>query len=205
MDDAKEMIVASPDLNSTVSASNDKEANQEMTKSITEISDSLIKESSSELNGIGEPLEFIKCIEKLISSTHIVEKHLDNIQKANKEFYEFEKQSLKLNAIKQTLESLALALKTLLLHKKAILDKSNQETSKKIAKLIANLTKQHQNVVKKFKEKNDIYTKNNDKWNEFLKDHQEINDWLDATLAKVNDLKIKTLENSKLMEIVKVG
>ena len=156
------------------------------------------------LTSIGEPVEFLKCIDKLIASTHTVDKHLDNVQKTNKEFYEIEKQNLKLNAIKQTLESLALALKTLLLHKKAILEKSNVETSKKIAKLIANLTKQHQSVVKKFKEKTETYTKNNDKYNEFLKDYDEINAWLDVTLSKVNDLKIKTLDNTKLVEIVKV-
>ena len=112
---------------------------------------------------------------------------------------------MKINAIKQTLESLALALKTLLLHKHAILDKSNKETHKKISRLISNLTKQHHTVVKRFKEKNDVYTKNNDKWNEFHKDYQMINSWLDSTLAKVNDLKIKTLENNKLLEIIKVS
>jgi hypothetical protein len=160
--------------------------------------------STTMMTSIGEPVEFLKCIDKLLASTHTVDKHLDNVQKTNKEFYEFEKQNLKLNAIKQTLESLALALKTLLLHKKAILEKSNAETSKKIAKLIANLTKQHQSVVKKFKEKTETYTKNNDKYNEFLKDYDEINAWLDVTLSKVNDLKIKTLDNTKLVEIVKV-
>ena len=187
----------------TSKSEQDKEPTSDISKSINEISSSLLNENASELTG--EPLEFLKCIEKLISSTHTVEKHLDNIQKSNREFYEFEKQSLKLNAIKQTLESLALALKTLLLHKHAILDKSNKDTAKKIAKLIANLSKQHQSVVKRFKEKTDVYTKNNDKWNEFHKDYQTINAWLDATLAKVNDLKLKTLENNKLLEIIKVS
>jgi hypothetical protein len=181
-----------------------KETSIEFAKSIAEISDES-KGNVSTLTSIGEPVEFLKCIEKLIASTQTVDKHLDNVQKANKEFYEFEKQNLKLNAIKQTLESLALALKTLLLHKKAIVEKSTPETAKKITKLIATLTKHHQSVVKKFKEKNEIYTKNNDKCSEFLKDYDEINSWLDVTLDKVNDLKIKTLDSTKLVEIVKVN
>ena len=57
---------------------------------------------------------------------------------------------------------------------------------------------------KKFKEKNDVYSKNNDKWAEFEKNYKEINEWLDAMLTKVNDLKIKSLEYSKLMDIAKV-
>lgn len=156
-------------------------------------------------NGLGEPVEFIKCLEKLISSTSIVDKHLDNIQKLNREFVEFEKQDLKLNAIKQTLESLASALKTSLLHKNEIMDKSNKDTAKKIGKLIATLTTIHQNVVDKYKNKSAIYIKNNDKWNEFNKDYATITEWLDSTLLKVGNLKETSLENEKLKEVIKVA
>lgn len=173
-----------------------------MSKSICELKNTF-ESDTVELNGICEPIEFIKCIEKLLLSTITVDKHLDNIQKANREFYEFEKQDLKLNAIKQTLESLALALKTSLLHKKSISEKSDKETSKKISKLISNLTKQHQNVVKKYKEKNVIYINNYDKWIEFKKNYQTISEWLDSTLNKVNNLKETNLENVKLVEIIK--
>jgi hypothetical protein len=129
---------------------------------------------------------------------------LENIQKANREFSEFEKQEVKLNAIKQTLESLAVALKTSLLHKQAIMDKSGKEMSKKISKLIANLTKHHQCVVDKYRDKRSIYLKNQDKWILFNKDYQTIIEWLNLTLTKINDLKETNLENEKLKEIIKV-
>lgn len=154
---------------------------------------------------LGEPAEFTKCIEKLISSTQIVDKHLDNIQKPNKEFCEFEKQEVKLNAIKQTLESLAVALKTSLLHKQSIMDRSDKETSKRIGKLISQLTKQHQNVVDKYREKKSAYLKNYDKWSVFNKDVETISEWLEIALKKVNDLQSQFLESDKVKEIIKVG
>lgn len=153
---------------------------------------------------LGEPGEFMKCIEKLISSTQIVDKHLDNIQKPHKEFNEFEKQEIKLNAIKQTLESLAVALKTSLLHRQSILDRADKEVGKKIAKLVSNLTKQHQNVVDKYREKKLIYLKNYDKWSVFNKDYETMCDWLGLTLEKVNELRQESLENEKIKEIIKV-
>lgn len=152
-----------------------------------------------------EPAEFVKCIEKLIQSTQTVEKHLDNIQKPNKEFYEFEKQEIKLNAIKQTLESLAMALRTSLIHKRAILDKSNRETSKNITSSIQTLTRQHQNVVQKYKEKNSLHIQNYDKWHDFNKNFLKIQSWIDSTLVKLNELNETTLDTDKVQEIIKVN
>lgn len=151
-----------------------------------------------------EPAEFVKCIEKLIHSTQTVEKHLDNIQKTNREFYEFEKQEIKLNAIKQTLESLAMALRTSLVHKKAILDKSNKETSKNITSSIVTLTKQHHNVVQKYKDKNALYMKNYDKWSDFNKNFVKIQNWIDSTLNKLNELNESILDTERVQEIIKV-
>ena len=54
-------------------------------------------EPSSQLN---EPAEFLRCVEKLAASTQTVDKHLENIQRVGREFHEFEKQELKLAAIK---------------------------------------------------------------------------------------------------------
>jgi hypothetical protein len=178
----------------------------EMSKSITELTDTMHKDKAvqMEFTSLGEPLEFMKCIEKLISSTQTVDKHLDNIQKINKEFLDFEKQDLKLNAIKQTLESLALALKTSLSHKQEIIDKSNKEISKKISKAMSSLVKQHQEVVKKYKEKNAIYVKNNDKWLEFDKDYQTIKTWLEQTLIKVNELKQSDLSTNRVQDVIRV-
>ena len=160
--------------------------------------------STPSSGSIGEPNEFIKCIEKLINSTQTVDKHLDNVQRANKEFVEFEKQNLKLSAIKQTLESLTLAIKTSILHKQAILEKSDQEKSKQIGKLFSEMTKLHQNVVHKYKEKNALYLKNYDQWSQFDKDYQNILEWLDQTTKKLNEAKASNLESSKLQEIIKV-
>lgn len=158
---------------------------------------------------LGEPGEFIKCIEKLISSTQIVDKHLDNIQKPHKEFCEFEKQEIKLNAIKQTLESLAVALKTSLLHKQSIVERSDKETARQIGKLIAQLTKQHQNVVDKYREKKATYLRNYDKWSVFSKDVETICAWLEHTLGKVDELRsaasLDNIDNlDKIKEIIKV-
>ena len=164
------------------------------------------KNSQVEFNVVlCEPAEFVKCIEKLIHSTQTVEKHLDNIQKINKEFYEFEKQEIKLNAIKQTLESLAMALRTSLVHKRAILDKSNKETSKIISSSIVALTRQHQNVVQKYKEKNAIYMKNYDKWVDFNKNFNKIEEWINITLTKLNDLNESVLDTDRVQEIIKVS
>ncbi len=160
--------------------------------------------TSSSSSNIGEPVEFIKCIEKLIYSTQTVDKHLDNVQRANKEFVEFEKQNLKLSAIKQTLESLTLAIKTSILHKQAILEKSDQEKAKQIGKLFVELTKLHQNVVHKYKEKNALYLKNYDQWSQFDKDYQNLLLWLNQTTEKLNETKASNLESSKLQEIIKV-
>ena len=178
----------------------------DMNRSLNELSKTMASDNAVQMdfNTLSEPYEFMKCIDKLIASTLTVDKHLDNIQKTNKEFFEFEKQDLKLNAIKQTLESLATALKTSLLHKKAIIDKSNKDTSKQIQKAIAVLTKQHQNVVKKYKEKNTIYMKNYDKWIEYDKNYQTIENWLEITVNKLNDSKESNLDTEKIQEIIKV-
>lgn len=173
-------------------------------KSQVIISEDTNKPSTVEMNSIGEPAEFIKCLERLFLSTQTVGKHLDNIQKPNKEFFEFEKQELKLNAIKQTLESLSLALKTSLIHRRSIIEKSPNEEAKKLAKLIRDITDLHQSVVQKYKEKNTTYIKNSDKWTEFNKDSETIQDWLNVTLKKVTNLKETIVESSKLQEIIKV-
>jgi len=152
---------------------------------------------------IAEPSEFIKCLDKLVMSTSTVEKHLENIQKTNKEFQEFEKQELKLGAIKQTLESLSMALKTSLAHKNAILQKSDKETKDKITLLVDNLSKQNQDCMEKFNRKTEKYAKNNDTWKEFHRNFGAINKWLDLTLTKFEELrKEKDLDNERIKEIV---
>ena len=172
-------------------------------KSIMEINDS---HTLVQVDTIGEPSEFIKCLEKLSLSMQTVEKHLENIQKSNKEFYEFEKQELKLNAIKQTMESLAMALKTSMLHKNAILQKSDKEMSARISNFVVELSRQHENCIERFKEKSAAYNKNLEKWNEFMKNFAAINKWLDLTLAKFEALKLeKNLDNAKIKEIIKVS
>ncbi len=178
----------------------------EMNKSMTELTSEITSNDKNMQNNslISEPTEFLKCIEKLMVSTQTVGKHLDNIQKHNKEFVEFEKQDLKLNAIKQTLESLALALKTCMLHKKVIMEKSNKETARSISKRVTSLVQLHQSVVAKYKEKDSIYLKNYDKWVEFNKDFINMNEWLDSTLEKLNELNSSDLENKKLNDIIKV-
>ncbi len=191
-------------LNGTTSSTN----NELMTKSITELSNQMAHdvETHHKVNSSGllaEPDEFLKCLEKLINSTNAVEKHLENIQKPNKEFVDFERQDLKLNAIKQTLESLAAALKTSLTHKSTIIEKSSRDVGKKITKSLSTLTSKHQAVVNMYKEKNAIYLKNYDKWIQFHKDYKNIDSWLDQTLIKVNDLKNSDLESSQALEIIK--
>ena len=171
-------------------------------KSIAELNNSSAMQE--DLNVLCEPLEFIKCIDKLLVSTQTVDKHLDNIQKPNKEFFEFEKQDLKLNAIKETLESLAMALKTSLLHKNAILEKSNKETSKKLSKAVSALTKRHHDVVVKYKEKNTFYIKNYEKLTEFENNFQSIQTWLSLTLSKINTLKTGSdLNTDGMLDIIK--
>ncbi len=179
-----------------------REINTSKPSETTSNSSSTTTPSSS--SSIGEPTEFIKCINKLIHSTQTVDKHLDNVQRANKEFVEFEKQNLKLSAIKQTLESLTLAIKTSILHKQAILEKSDAEKAKQIGKLFVELTTLHQNVVHKYKEKNALYLKNFDQWSQYDKDYQNIIQWLDQTTTKLNEAKASNLESSKLQEIIKV-
>lgn len=177
----------------------------EMSKSIAELSSEIASNEKNIQNNslISEPAEFSKCIEKLIVSTRTVDKHLDNIQKPNKEFVEFEKQDLKLNAIKQTLESLAVALKTCLIHKRAIMDKSGPEAARAMSKSIAELMNLHQNVVNRYKEKNAVYLKNYEKWVEFNKDYQSMNAWLDATLSKLEKINSADSELTKLNDVIK--
>lgn len=182
----------------------------QISRSITELSKQMVHDKEthdivSKGGLLAEPQEFLKCIEKLIKSTDAVEKHLENVQKLNKEFFDFEKQDLKLNAIKQTLESLAAALKTCISHKRAILEKADKDTSKSIMKSLQSLTKQHQNVVSKYKEKNAIYLKNYDKWIQFHKDYKKIDLWLDQTLTKVNELNSSNLDDNQTLEIIKVN
>jgi len=159
--------------------------------------------SSGDHTHIAEPSEFIKCLDKLVLSTSTVEKHLEGIQRLNKEFFEFEKQDLKLNAIKQTLESLSMALKTSLLHKNSIIQKSDIETKDKITILVNNLSKQNQECLDKFKEKQQKYAKNNITWKEFHKNYGVINKWLDITLAKLENIKKENdLADERIKEIV---
>ncbi len=187
-----------------------------LSESVYEMTDALASAGSSnqteqsqgsQLIGLtfAEPIEFVKCMEKLINSYQVVEKHLENIQKANKEFVEFEKQEVKLNAIKQTLESLTSALRTLIMHKRAILDMSSKDMAKKISKLITNLTRDHQEIVCKYKEKNAVYLQNSDKWTQFHKDFETIHAWLQRTYSKINELNGSELDNDKLQQIIKVS
>jgi hypothetical protein len=181
----------------------------EMTDALASAGTSSQSEQSQGSRLIGltfaEPVEFVKCIEKLINSYQVVEKHLENIQKPNKEFVEFEKQEVKLSAIKQTLESLTSALRTLIMHKRAILDMSSKEMAKKISKLITNLTRDHQEIVCKYKEKNALYLQNSDKWTQFHKDFETIHAWLQRTYSKINELNSSDLDNDKLQQVIKVS
>ncbi|CAF0734066.1 unnamed protein product [Brachionus calyciflorus] len=152
---------------------------------------------------LNEANEFIKCVEKLLLSSETVDRHLDNIQRLNKEFLDFEKQELKLKAIKQTLESLTVALKTSLQHKKTITISSNKETSDTIDAIITKLTTLHQNVVKKFKEKNESFVKNSEKWTEFNTDFNSLQKWVQNASTRFKDINEETLENSQLKEIIK--
>lgn len=170
-------------------------------KSIMEINSS----SGMNVDSIGEPSEFIKCIDKLTLSTQTVEKHLENIQRPNKEFYEFEKQDLKLNAIKQTLESLSTALKTSMLHKNVILVKSDEATALKITESVSSLMEMHQNCTKKYAEKQKSYSENREKWVGHARDYDAMKKWLDLTLAKFKNLKqMPDLDKDKINEIVQV-
>ena len=179
-------------------------------KEITE-SKSIMEIASSSgqlqcVDSIGEPSEFVKCLERLILSTQTVDKHLENIQKPNKEFHEFEKQELKINAIKQTLESLAMALNTSLLHKSAILQRSDKEMSDRISGSVGDLTKRHQSCVAKFKEKSASYAKNLDKWVEFHANFAAINKWLDLTLVKFDAIMADSdLDSERIKEVIKVS
>jgi hypothetical protein len=177
-----------------------------MSSSIIELKNTVETEKtllqSDIINNTCNPNIFINCLEKLHNSLEIVDKHLENIQKLNKEFYDFEKQNLKLNSIKDALESLSTALKTSLKHKKVICEKANKDLNKKITKLLNQLTKEHQLVVKKYKEKDAIYTKNFDLWREFHKDYDKINEWLSVTLARLNEIK-QTIEYERVEEMIK--
>lgn len=157
------------------------------------------------VDSIGEPCEFMKCIERLVLSSQTVERHLENIQKHNREFFEFEKQDLKINAIKQTLESLAMALNTSLLHKNAILQKCDPEMNARIVNSVSDLTEKHQACVEKFKEKSFSYAKNRDKWVEFHTNFGAITKWLDLTLIKFESVMVDNgLDNERIKEIIKV-
>lgn len=160
-------------------------------------------EQKEEKNDPGDATEFIRCVEKLIVSSETVEKHLDNIQKLNKEYYDFEKQELKLKAIKQTLESLTAALKTSLLHKKPIMFSSNKETAEKIDQIINKLVSLHHSVVKRFKEKNEIFTKNSEKWNEFNTDFNNLQKWLQDSSTKIKDVTETQSKDDTLKDVIK--
>ena len=84
-----------------------------MSSSIIELKNTVETEKSvqSDINNSCNPNIFLNCLEKLHKSLQVVDKHLENIQKSNKEFYDFEKQHMKLNSIKDALESLSTALK----------------------------------------------------------------------------------------------
>lgn len=151
----------------------------------------------------GDATEFIRCVEKLIISSETVEKHLENIQRLNREFVDFEKQELKLKAIKQTLESLTAALKTSLLHKRPIMLSSDKETAQKIDQIITKLVALHQTVVKRFKEKNEVFVKNSEKWNEFNTDFNTLQKWLQDSSTKIKDLTETQSSDNQLKDILK--
>lgn len=160
-------------------------------------------EQKEEKQDPGDANEFIRCVEKLIVSSETVEKHLDNIQKLNKEYYDFEKQELKLRAIKQTLESLTAALKTSLLHKKPIMLSSSKETAEKIDQIITKLVSLHHSVVRQFKEKNEIFNKNSEKWNEFNTDFNALQKWLQDSSTKIKEVTETQSNDDKLKDIIK--
>lgn len=168
--------------------------NSIMSASITELTDTVQteKQVQIEVNSLNDPNSFLKCLDKLSNSLNTVEKHLNNIQKPQKEFYDFEKQDIKLNAMKDALESLGAALKTSNVQRKSITDKSNRDLNKRITKLLTKLTKEHQEIVQKYKQKNNIYLKNYDKWKEFNKDFDVMEMWLRQTIDKINDAKTDT-------------
>jgi hypothetical protein len=173
-----------------------------MSASITELTDTVQteKQVQIEVNTLNDPNAFLKCLDKLSNSLNIVEKHLDNIQKPQKEFYDFEKQDVKLNAMKDALESLGAALKTSNIQRKVITDKSNRDLNKRINKLLNKLTKEHQDIVQKYKQKNGVYLKNYDKWKEFNKDFDVMDLWLRQTIKKINDVKT---DSHKVDELIK--
>ena len=175
-----------------------------MSSSIIELKNTVDTEKSvqSDINNSCNPSIFISCLEKLHKSLQVVDKHLDNIQKPNKEFHDFEKQNLKFNSIKDALESLSAALKTSIKHKKVICEKANKDLNKKITKTLNQLTKEHQLVVKKYKEKDSEYIKNVDLWKEFHKDYEKMDAWLNTTINKLHSLK-NIYDNDRIEEIVK--
>jgi hypothetical protein len=175
-----------------------------MSSSIIELKNTVETEKSlqSNINNSCNPNIFLNCLEKLHKSLQVVDKHLENIQKSTKEFYDFEKQHLKLNSIKDALESLSTALKTSIKHKKIICEKANKDLNKNITKILNELTKEHQVIVKKYKEKDVIYAKNFDLWKEFHKDFEKINEWLNTTLDRLSEFN-KSVDNDRIEEIIR--
>ena len=64
------------------------------------------------------------------------------------------------------------------------------------------LTKEHQVIVKKYKEKDVVYTKNFDLWQEFHKDFDKINEWLNTTLNIFIEFN-KSTDNDRIEELLR--
>ena len=77
--------------------------------------------------------------------------------------------------------------------------------SRNITNSIQTLTKQHHNVVQKYKEKNALYIKNYDKWTDFNKNFSKIQAWIESTLVKLNELNETSLDTERVQEIIKVS
>jgi hypothetical protein len=148
-----------------------------------------------------DPQVFHMTLEKLRESIQCVTKHLDSVQRPNRDFSDFEKQIVKMNAIKDALDSIANALKVSLAHKKSYSLCNNKELNKKNSKLLNVLAKDHQLLVKKFKEKYGVYVKNLDIWMEFNKDYQLIDEWLDRTLNSIANISTSSLDECIIRDL----
>ena len=156
--------------------------------------------------------EFVRCLQKMIKSARIADKHLDNVQKSNREYHVFDKQEAKLSSIRQTIETLDRALQKSLLQKQRILESCERQdlatcgTATVIGNLIDYLIKLQKRIEAKYKIKEKTYADNKQRLSQFTSDVDALGAWLDSTqsqLIKFNESNSSTKQS--LNELLQVS
>ncbi len=150
--------------------------------------------------------EFIRCLQKMIKSTRVTDKHLENIQKNSKEYHMFDKQEAKLDSIHQTIEALDCALQKTLLQKQRILESCSGEdtmaveTTKVIVTLVDYLVKLQKRVEDKYRLKEKSYTENKLRLTQFNSDVDALSVWLDSTQTTLRQFNESSSSTKQSLE-----